>query len=337
MVDNLSRDAFICLPNTKRIGNRELALRQQLSILKSRSPRPYLSNSDRLFWVVLSHLWGHWHEVLHVVQPATVIRWHRKGFNLYWRRKSQRPGRPGVDLDVKQLVQKISRENLHWGAPGIHGELLKLGIEVSQATVSKYLVRSRKPPSQTWRTFLDNHTSDLISIDFLTVPTATFRVLYVLVILSHEKRRILHYNVTENPTAAWTSRQLIEACGSDEQPRFLLRDRDGIYGKLFSRQAVVPGIKEVVTAPRSPWQNAYVERVIGSIRRECLNHMIVLTDRQLNRVLREYVDYYNRVRTHLSLDKGAPDCRMKKSPGAGKMVRIRRVGGLHHEYTRMAA
>ncbi|MFT5115030.1 MAG: putative transposase [Candidatus Azotimanducaceae bacterium] len=223
------------------------------------------------------------------------------------------------------------------GAPRIHGELQKLGIQISQATVSKYLVRDRKPPSQTWRTFLDNHASDLISIDFLTVPTATFRVLYVLVILSHKKCRILHYNVTENPTAVWTSRQLLEACGSDEQPKFLLRDRDGIYGKLFSRQAVALGIKEVVTAPRSPWQNAYVERVIGSIRRECLNHLIVLTERQLKRVLREYVDYYNGVRTHLSLDKDAPDHRMKKPPNEGKIIRIRRVGGLHHEYTRMAA
>ncbi|MCP4471875.1 MAG: transposase [Gammaproteobacteria bacterium] len=314
-----------------------LALRQQLATLKSRNPRPKLSNSDRLFWVVISHLWSNWHAGLHIVQPATVIRWHRMGFKLYWKRKSRRLGRPGTDLEVKQLVQKTSRENPLWGAPRVHGELLKLGIQVSQATVSKYLVRSKKPPSQTWRTFLDNHATDLISIDFLTVPTATFRVLYVLVILSHERRRILHFNVTENPTAAWTSRQLLDACGSDEQPRFLLRDRDGVYGKLFSRQAVALGITEVVTAPRSPWQNAYVECVIGSIRRECLNHLIVLTDRQLKRILLEYVDYYNRVRTHLSLDKDAPDYRLKKPPDVGKIVRIRRVGGLHHEYTRMAA
>ena len=156
-------------------------------------------------------------------------------------------------------------------------------------------------------------------------------------ILSHERRRILHFNVTSNPTAAWTARQLLEACGSDEQPRFLLRDRDGIYGRLFSRQAAALGIREVVTAPRSPWQNAYVERVIGSIRRECLNHVIVLAERQLKRILSEYVDYYNSVRTHLSLDKDAPNSREKKSPDVGKIVCIRRVGGLHHEYTRMAA
>ena len=261
-----------------------MALRQQLATLKSRNPRPNLSNSVRLFWVVVSRLWGHWYAALHIVQPATVIRWHRLGFKLYWNRKSRRLGRPGIDLEVKQLVQKMSLENPLWGAPRVHGELQKLGIEVSQATVSKYLVRGREPPSQTWRTFLDNHNSDLISIDFLTVPTATFRVLYVLVILSHERRRILHFNVTQNLTAACTPRQLLEVCGADEQPRFLLRDRDGIYGKLFSRQAAALGIKEIVTAPRSPWQNAYVERVIGSIRRECLNHLIVLTGRQFKRV-----------------------------------------------------
>jgi len=314
-----------------------LALRQQLAILKSRSPRPNLSNSDRLFWVVVSRLWSNWHTALHVVQPATVIRWHRIGFKIYWKRKSQRLGRPGIDSEVKLLVQEMSPENPLWGAPRIHGELLKLGIQVSQATVSKFLIRGRKPPSQTWRTFLNNHASDLISIDFLTVPTATFRVLYVLVILSHERRRILHFNVTESPTAAWTARQILEACGSDEHPKFLLRDRDGIYGKLVSRQVTALGMKEVITAPRSPWQNAYVERVIGSIRRECLNHVIVLTDRQLKRVLREYIDYYNRVRTHLSLDKDAPDYRMSKPPEVGKIVSTRRVGGLHHEYTRMAA
>ena len=182
-----------------------LALRQQLAILKMRNTRPNLSKSDRLFWVALSQLWGNWRATLHVVQPATVIRWHRAGFKLYWRRKSQRLGRPGINVEVRQLVRQISRDNPLWGAPRIHGELQKLGVQVSQATVSKYLVRGRKPPSQTWRTFLQNHTSDLISIDFLTVPTATFRVLYVLVILSHERRRILHFNVTANPTAAWTA------------------------------------------------------------------------------------------------------------------------------------
>jgi putative transposase len=331
-------EAFVsCFQTHKDLVLENLALRQQLANLKMRSARTIPSKGDRLFWVVLSRIWGNWNSALIFVQPATVIRWHRSGFKLYWKRKSQQFGRPRIDNEVRRVVRRMSLDNPLWGAPRIHGELLKLGIQVSQATVSKYLVRGGRPPSQTWRTFLKNHTPDLISVDFLTVPTATFRVLYVLVILSHARRRILHINVTSNPTAAWAARQLLEACGSDEQPRYLLRDRDGIYGKLFSRQAIALGIREVVTAPRSPWQNAYVERVIGSIRRECLNHLIVLTECQLKRVLKEYVDYYNKVRTHLSIDKDAPEHRVVKPPERGKIFGIRRVGGLHHEYTRMAA
>jgi transposase InsO family protein len=231
----------------------------------------------------------------------------------------------------------MSRENPLWGAPRIHGELLKLGIEVSQATVSKYMIRSRKPPSTGWKTFLENHASELVSLDFLTVPTATFRVLFVLVILGHDRRQILHVNVTRNPTAVWAARQLTEVCGWDSEPRYLLRDRDGVYGAEFSNQAKVLGLQEVVTAPRSPWQNAYVERVIGSIRRDCLDHVVVVSDRQLRRVLKEYVSYYNQVRTHLSLHKDAPVPRPEKPPDLGRISKIRRVGGLHHEYTRLAA
>ena len=231
----------------------------------------------------------------------------------------------------------MSRANPLWGAPRIHGELLKLGIEVSQATVSKYMVRHRKPPSQGWKTFLENHASELVSLDFLTVPTATFRVLYVLVILGHDRRQILHVNVTRNPTAVWTARQLTEVCGWNNQPRYLLRDRDGVYGLEFSRQAKVLGLEEVITAPRSPWQNAYVERVIGSIRRDCLDHVVVISGRQLRRILKEYLFYYNQVRTHLSLHKDAPVPRPAKPPELGRVTKIRRVGGLHHEYTRLAA
>lgn len=231
----------------------------------------------------------------------------------------------------------MSRANPLWGAPRIHGELLKLDIEVSQATVSKYMIRHRKAPSQGWKTFLENHANDLVSLDFLTVPTATFRVLYILVILGHDRRQILHINVTRNPTAVWTARQLTEACGWDHAPRYLLRDRDGVYGAEFSRQVRVLGLEEVVTAPRSPWQNAYVERVIGSIRRDCLDHMVVISERQLMRILKEYISYYNRVRTHLSLHKDAPISRSVKPPDLGNVTKMRRVGGLHYEYTRMAA
>jgi transposase InsO family protein len=231
----------------------------------------------------------------------------------------------------------MGRANPLWGAPRIHGELLKLGIEVSETTVSKYMIRHREPPCQTWRTFLQNHAEELIALDFLTVPTATFRVLFVLVILSHDRRRILHFNATEHPTAAWTARQLLEACGTNDAPLFLVRDRDAIYGETFRRQVATLKIQEVLTAPRSPWQNAYVERVIGSIRRECSNHIIVLGERHLRRIISSYVRYYNKTRTHISLDKDAPEGRREQPPDQGKVIELKRVGGLHHEYVRRAA
>ncbi len=199
------------------------------------------------------------------------------------------------------------------------------------------MVRRRGPPSQSWRTFLQNHSKELISLDFLTVPTASFQVLLVLVILSNDRRRILHFNVTDQPTAAWTSQQLVEACGMDERPKYLLRDRDAIYGKIFSRRARALGIEEVVTAYRSPWQNPYAERVIGSIRRECLDHIIVLGSRHLKRVLTQYVDYYNGVRTHLSLRKDSPDRRPIQFSSEGRIIELKKVGGLHHHYMREAA
>ena len=314
-----------------------LALRQQLATMKNRCGRPKLSQSDRLFWMLLSRIWKNWRAALHIVQPETVVRWHRQGFRCYWRRKSRRYGRPVIDGEVRRLIREISRTNPLWGAPRIHGELLKLGIDISQATVSKYMVRQPKPPSQNWRTFLENHKADLISLDFFTVPTATFRILFVLVVLSHDRRRILHFNLTTHPTAFWAGRQLLETCGFENEPRLLLRDRDGVYGNQFSHQARILGIQEVITAPRSPWQNAYAERVIGSIRRECIDHVIILGERHLKRIISEYVDYYNQVRTHLSLEKDAPEYRDSKPPDQGRAIKLPRVGGLHHEYTRLAA
>jgi len=231
----------------------------------------------------------------------------------------------------------MSRANPLWGAPRIHGELLKLGLRVSQATVSKYMVRPRRPPSQAWRTFLKNHAPDLIALDFFTVPTATFRVLFVLVVLTHSRRRLVHFNVTEHPTAEWTARQLLEACALGEGPRYLIRDRDQVYGERFSHQARMLDIQEAVIAPRSPWQNAYAERVIGSIRRECLDHVVVIGERHLREILSKYVDYYNGTRTHLSLAKDAPRPRTVQSPSQGSVVKVPRVGGLHHEYLRRAA
>ena len=314
-----------------------LALRQQLATLKFRCPRPNLTDSDRLFWVILSRLWLGWTNVLHIVQPTTVIRWHRQGFRYYWRWKSRKCGRPSIDWETRQLIRKICLANPLWGAPRIHGELLKLGIDISEATVSKYLVRHRGPPSQNWRTFLQNHSKELMSLDFLTVPTASFRVLFVLVILSNDRRRILHCNVTNHPTAAWTAQQLVEACGIDEKPRYLLRDRDAIYGMKFSRRAQTLGIEEVLTGYRSPWQNPYAERVIGSIRRECLDHVIVLGPSYLKLILTRYVDYYNGVRTHLSLYKDSPDPRPAQFASQGRIVELKKVGGPHHQYIRRAA
>ena len=238
---------------------------------------------------------------------------------------------------MRELIRRMSRANPLWGAPRIHGELLKLGLTVSQATVSKYMLRPRRPPSQAWRTFLKNHAKDLIALDFFTVPTATFRVLYVLVVLSHGRRQLVHFNVTEHPTAEWTARQLVEVCTLEESPRYLIRDRDSVYGERFSRQAKTLDIREVIIAPRSPWENAYAERVIGSIRRECLDHVVVIGAWHLLRILANYVKYYNGTRTHLSLAKDAPTPRSVQPPSQGRVVELPRVGGLHHEYTRRAA
>jgi transposase InsO family protein len=231
----------------------------------------------------------------------------------------------------------MSAANALWGAPRIHGKLLKLGLAVSQATVSKYMLRPRQPPAQAWRTFLKNHAKDLIALDFFTVPTATFRVLFVLVVLSHSRRRLVHFNVTGHPTAEWTARQLVEACALEEVPRYLIRDRDQVYGERFARQARTLEIREAVIAARSPWQNAYAERVMGSIRRECLDHVVVIGERHLLRILARYVDYYNATRTHLSLAKDAPEPRSVQPPSQGMVVEVPRVGGLHHEYLRRAA
>jgi len=273
-----------------------------------------------------------------VVRPETVVRWHRHGFRRYWAWKSRRRhGRPAIGRELRDLIRRMSRANPLWGAPRIHGELLKLGLTVSQATVSKYMLRHRRSPSQVWRTFLKNHATDLIALDFFTVPTATFRVLFVFVVLSHGRRRLVHFNVTEHPTAEWTARQLIEACGLEEGPRYLIRDRDQVYGERFSGQARILDIREVVIAPRSPWQNAYAERVIGSIRRECLDHVVVVGERHLRGILSKYVDYYNGTRPHLSLAKDAPEPRSVQPPSQGRVVEVPRLGGLHHEYLRRAA
>jgi putative transposase len=231
----------------------------------------------------------------------------------------------------------MSRANPLWGAPRIHGEPQKLGIESAQATVSKCLGGPNRPPSQTWRPFLDNHIRSLVSVDFFTVPTVTFKVLFVFVVLAHHRRRMVHCNVTDAPTAAWTAQQIVEAFPWGTAPRYLLRDRDAVYGIVFSSRVQAIGIREVKAAPRSPWQNPYVERLIGTLRRECLDHVVVLNDAHLRRLLRNYLTYYHGCRTHLSLEKDAPEPRLVEHPDQGGIVEIPMVGGLHHRYTRQAA
>ena len=317
-----------------------IALRHQLLVLQrsSRGQRLRLRVFDRLFWVGLSRLWSGWQSVLLIVKPETVISWHRKGFRLYWAWKSRhRQGRPNVSTEIRDLIRKMSAANPRWGAPRIHGELLKLGLEVSQATVAKYMVRHRKPPSQTWRTFLKNHMTTMVSADFFVVPTITFRLVFVFVILSHDRRRPVHFALTTNPTSEWTAHQLVEAFPWDSAPRYLLRDRDGVYGTLFGDAARSIGIREILTAAQSPWQNSYVERFIGSIRRECLDHVIVFNEAGLRRVLKSYFDYYDHSRTHLALDRDAPISRKIQPRELGRVVELPEVGGLHHRYERRAA
>jgi putative transposase len=314
-----------------------LALRQQLSVLEHKSKRPRLRNRDRIFWAILSRIWTNWRSALLIVQPETVVRWHRRGFKIFWRWKSRaKRGRPPVELEIRKLIRKMSRENPLWGTPRIQSELALLGYVVADSTIDKYRIRSRKPPSQTWRTFLDNHVKDIVAVDFFTVPTATFRILFAFVVLRHDRRRLIHFNVTAHPTAEWTAQQIVEAFPLDETPRFLIRDRDGIYGRAFRNRVESMGIAEVLIAPRSPWQNPFAERIIGSIRRDCLDHVIVLNERHLRRILRSYFEYYHESRTHLSLGRNAPIKREVQSPGLGRIIAIPQVGGLHHRYCRAA-
>lgn len=317
-----------------------LALRHQLLVLhrSARNRRLRLRGADRAFWVLLCRLWTGWHHSLRLVRPETVIAWNRKGFRLYWTWKSRaKQGRPAASQEIRGLIRRMSLANPRWGAPRIHGELLKLGINIGETTVAKYTVRPRRPTSQSWKTFLKNHMHDLVSTDFFVVPTATFRLLYVFLVLSHDRRRVVHFAVTAHPTAEWTAQQLITAFPWNACSRYLLRDRDGSYGELFSQTTQAIGMKEVLTAPRSPWQNAYVERLIGSIRRDCLDHVLVFNQRGLQRILRLYFDYYEQSRTHLGLEKDAPISRPVQAPVMGKVVALPQVGGLHHRYERRAA
>ena len=317
-----------------------VALRHQLSVYeRTQSRRLRIEPGERVLWSWLARLWPRWRGSLHFVQPRTVLEWQKRRFREHWRRKSKsgRPGRPCIDRDVRELIRRTSRANPTWGSPRIVGELGKLGIMVAKSTVEKYRIRTTSPPSPTWKAFLDSHVKDLVPIDFFIVPTVRFEVLYVLIVLAHERRQIVHFNVTANPTAQWTAQQMVEAFPWDTASRYLLRDRHQVYGTAFRRRVNSFGIEEVLTAPRKPWQNPYVERLIGSIRRECLDHIIVLNDRHLRRTLASYVSYYHRWRVHRSLDMDAPAHRPVQPPELGEVVAFPEVGGLHHRYERRAA
>lgn len=314
------------------------ALRQQLRIYKRTEKRPYLIARDRWFWIALSSVWKDWRRALYVVHPDTVVRWQRERFRKYWARKSKnlrRPGRPAIPSEIRELIRTMACVNPLWRAPRIHGELRKLGIDVSERTVSRVLRTVKQPPSQTWKAFLQNHIGEIVVIDFFTVPTIRLQVLYVFLVLEHHRRKVLHFAVTKHPSAVWCGQQMAEAFAEQSGKRYVVRDRDSIYGNEFRRRIQSMNVKEVICAPRSPWQNAFAERMIGSIRRECLNHVIVLSPRHLGRILKGYFTYYHRSRTHLALGKDAPEPRAIIS--RGQIIAIPQVGGLHRRYERRAA
>src|SRR5580693_4291908 len=311
-----------------------ISLRHQLNALRQRVPsKPRLTAADRLLFVWLYRLFPSVLNAVTIVQPETVIRWHRTGFRLYWRWKSRtRGGRPKIPGEVRRLIREMSLANRLWGAPRIHGELLKLGIEVAQSTVAKYMARRGRGRSQTWQTFLHNHTAGIAAMDFLVVPTIGFKLLFVLVILRHQRRRLISLTVTTNPTAEWIAHRITDAFPWNEAPDYLIRDRDASYGHAVTRRLAAMGIRDHPTAPRSPWQNGHAERLIGSIRRECLDHIVIFGEAHLRQVLKAYAGYYNHVRTHLVLTRDAPLSRPVHR--FGDIVARPILGGLHHEYCR---
>jgi transposase InsO family protein len=311
-----------------------VVLRCQLVILRRASPgRLRIFGVERFVLARLCRFWPDTRPSLVVVRPATLVRWHREGFRVLWRWRSRAKwGRKPAPRELRALIRQMSLQNPLWGAPRLHGELVKVGYEIAQSTVAKYMARGRGGGGQNWKAFLRNHAGEIASIDMLTVPTIAFDVLYAFVVLGHGRRKILHVEVTDHPTAAWLSRQIVEAFPWDSAPAFLLRDNDGAYGHIFRRKLMALSICDKPTTPHSPWQNGHVERVIGSIRRECLDHIIPLNAAHLRRVLREYVEYYNDDRTHLALGKDAPNSRAVEAKG--KIVKREVLGGLHHRYGR---
>jgi transposase InsO family protein len=318
-----------------------LALRQQLAVLRV-GRRPQLRPLDRAFWVVLSRVWFRWAEALAIVKPATVIAWHRRGFAKFWAYKSRRSGRPPLAEEVAALIARMAQYNPTWSRRRIAAELAMLGLRVSKDTVARYMPKARRgprrPPSTSWAAFVRTHLVGTIAIDFLTVPTVTFRTLYVFIVLSLERRVLLHVNVTAHPHAAWAAQQMVEALGPGvPEVRRLIRDRDSIYGAVFDARIENLGVQQLRTAPRSPWQNGYAERFVGTPRRDLLDHLIALGECHVLRLVREYARYYNADRPHMALGNDAPLGRAVQRASSGQVVALPRVAGLHHRYLRRVA
>jgi putative transposase len=314
-----------------------LALRQQVAVLKRKRPRPLLNGFDRLFWTTLRHVWPRWSDVLLIVKAETVVGWHRAGFRFFWRwRSCQRGGRPKVTAEIRSLIVRMAQENSDWGAPKIHGELLKLGLEVSERSVARYLqrVRRRGDTAKRWLTFLANHREVIVAFDFFTVPTLTFHLLYCFFVIEHGRRKILHCNVTRHPTAEWVVQQLREAFPEAGPYRYVILDRDSKFDAGVLTFLKATGLTLKRTSIQSPWQNGVAERWVGSCRREILDHVIALNEPHLRRLIRDYVDYYHQDRIHDSLDKDTPNRRpveQKPSPNA-TVIASARLGGLYHRY-----
>jgi len=318
-----------------RLEAENAVLRHQLIVVRRMlKGRARLTNHDRWFFVQLYRWFPSILPVLVIIRPETLVRWHRDGFRRYWRWKSRRRGgRPQIETELRALIRQMSTENLLWGAPRIHGELLKLGFSVAQSSVAKYMVKRCGPPSQEWRTFLRNHAPDIAAMDLFVVPTIGFKLLYGFVIIRLDRRDLVWISVTTNPTAEWVARQITEAFPWDGAPRFMIRDRDRIYGTIVTRRLRAVGIRDKPTAPASPWQNSFAERLIGSIRRECLDHIIVLGEEHLRWILKSYAAYYNGIRTHRSLNKDALVSRPVQRSGVISSRAI--LGGLHRQYVRI--
>jgi len=326
------------LKDREQLVLENLALRHRIQVLKRRKKRPNLRTCDRLLWVSLKRLWPNWKTALVMVQPETVIGWQRTAFRAFWRWKSRvKNGHPSTDPELIALIRHLGQANPTWGRIRIRGELAKVGLRVSDSTIRKYRPKSPPRPSQTWRSLLHHPLYEIAAMDFFVVPTATFHVLQVLVVMAHERRKVVHCNVTESPTAAWTAQQIVNAFPETTAPRFLLHDRDGIYGAEVAHRIQGLGIEQKLIAPSSPGQNPFVGRLMGSIRRECLDHVIILNETHLRRVLSGFLGYDHKDRPRRSLDHDPPMPRAVEPPEAGPIIELPMVGGLHHRYARRAA